>query len=160
LREPLAFGGWLRTIVRTECFRTIRRKQGTMVPLDESVRLPAGTEPDELSRMELRGVLATAIATLSESDRTVIVLRYMSDLSYQEMSEFLEVPRSTVKKRLHNARKCLLRWFTSAAAGERARALFRDHRPSRDARLEQRVMTLTAFLDDVMRGNTAAVATA
>src|SRR4030095_14559739 len=58
LREPLAFGGWLRTIVRTECFRTIRRKQGTMVPLDESVRLPAGPEPDELSRMELRGVLA------------------------------------------------------------------------------------------------------
>ena len=131
-----------------------------MVPLDENVPLPAAPAPDELSRMELRGVLTEAVATLSESERTVIVLRYMSDLSYQEMSAFLEIPLSTVKKRLHDARKGLLRWFTSAAAGDRARAVLRDYRPSRDTRLEQRVMTLTAFLHDVMRGNTAAVATA
>jgi ankyrin repeat protein len=108
--------------------------------------------------MELRGVLLEAIATLSESDRTVIVIKYMSDLSYQEMSDFLDIPVSTVKKRLHEARKRLHTWFTSATRGERARSVLRDYRPSRDARLENYVMNLTAFLDKIIQGDVMAVA--
>jgi RNA polymerase sigma factor (sigma-70 family) len=160
LREPLAFGGWLRAIVRTECFRSIRRQRVVTVPLEDIPSMPATSVPDNLSRLELRGVLLEAIATLSESDRTVIIIRYMSDLSYQEMSDFLDIPVSTVKKRLHEARKRLRTWFTNETRGERARSVLRDYRPSRDARLEERVMNLTGFLDKVIQGDVAAVGAA
>ena len=160
LREPLAFGSWLRTIVRTECFRIIRRGRVTTVPLDEMPPPSAAPAPDPVHAAELRTVLLDAIATLSEADRTVIGLRYMSDSSYQEISDFLGLPVSTVKKRLHDARKRLLAWFTSQTAGALARAMLRDFRPSRDSRLEARVMNLTAFLDKVVRGDVTAVSAA
>jgi RNA polymerase sigma factor (sigma-70 family) len=57
LREPLAFGSWLRTIVRTECFRSIRRQRVVTVPLEDIPSMAAASVPDNLSRMELRGVL-------------------------------------------------------------------------------------------------------
>ena len=160
LREPLAFGGWLRTIVRTECFRIIRRGRVTTVPLDEMPPTSAQPIPDPVHAAELRTVLLDAIATLSEADRMVIGLRYISDSSYQEISDFLGVPVSTVKKRLHDARKRLLAWFTSQTAGALARAMLRDFRPSQDSRLEAQVMNLTAFLETVVRGDIVAVSRA
>ena len=36
LREPKAFGSWLRTIVRTECSRISRRMHLVTVPLDDA----------------------------------------------------------------------------------------------------------------------------
>ena len=36
LREPQAFSGWLRTIVRTECSRITRRIHLVTVPIDEA----------------------------------------------------------------------------------------------------------------------------
>jgi RNA polymerase sigma factor (sigma-70 family) len=160
LREPLAFGSWLRAIVRTECFRIVRRGRVTTVPLDEMPATSTAPAPDPVHAAELRTVLLDAIATLSEADRTVIGLRYMSDSSYQEISDFLGLPVSTVKKRLHDARKRLLAWFKSQTAGALARAMLREFRPSRDAGLEARVMNLTAFLDKVVRGDIAAVSAA
>ena len=106
LVEPAAFGGWLRTIVRTECHRILRRPQPTIVPLDD-IELPAidANEKNLLTR-ELRGLLLKAIVGLTDADRTVILLKKCSsDLSYEDLSLFLDVPVSTLKKRLHVARR-------------------------------------------------------
>ncbi len=79
LREPKAFGGWLRAIVRTECFRVARQRRLVTVPLDDAfgggVEPSAGNIPD----LDLQHLLLTAIEALPDSDRTVIALRYMSD---------------------------------------------------------------------------------
>ena len=40
LREPKAFGVWLRRIVRTECVRLLRRTHPATLPLDEAVGGP------------------------------------------------------------------------------------------------------------------------
>ena len=64
-------------------------------------------QPGNIPDLDLQHLLLTAIEALPDSDRTVIALRYMSDFSYQEMCEFLEIPLSTVKKRLHEARRRL-----------------------------------------------------
>jgi RNA polymerase sigma factor (sigma-70 family) len=82
LREPEAFGGWLRTIVRTECYRITRRARLDTVPLDES-QARAELEEQEITKWETRTLLLNAIGGLSESDRALIALRYMSELSYQ-----------------------------------------------------------------------------
>ncbi len=46
---------------------------------------------------------AALLGRLSESQREVVVLRYFHDLSEDEMARILEIPRGTVKSRLHNA---------------------------------------------------------
>src|SRR5262249_18247034 len=89
LRAPFAFASWPRAIVRTEGFRILRRNRTAMVPLEDVPPVPADLGPDSLDRAERHKIVSQAIAILSEPDRTVVLLRYMSDLSYQEMSEFL-----------------------------------------------------------------------
>ena len=89
----------------------------------------------------------------------MIALRYLSDFSSEEMFAFLELPVSTVKKRLHDARK-QLDWLLASASDERTRQVMRRPTNARHPRLEERIMQLTEFLDSAARGDVAAVAAA
>lgn len=51
----------------------------------------------------------TALAELDEDSRAIIHLRDLSDRSYEEIAEIMEIPRGTVKSRLHRARNHLAR---------------------------------------------------
>jgi len=157
LREPEAFGGWLRTIVRTECYRITRRSRLDTVPLDES-QVTAELEEQEITKWETRTLLLKAIGGLNESDRALIALRYMSDLSYQEMAEFMGTPIATVKKRLHDSRRRLrARWQNLMGSGKQGLQVYR---PSRSARLQRRIMNLTELFERIARGDVSAVAAA
>jgi RNA polymerase sigma factor (sigma-70 family) len=160
LVEPAAFGGWLRTIVRTECHRIIRRRQPTIVPLDD-IELPAidANEQNLLTR-ELRGLLLKAIVGLTDADHTVILLKYSSDFSYEELSLFLDVPVSTVKKRLHVARRRLRASLERQTLGELTKHVFDEYRPSRNPEVKKRIMTATDFLEKIKFGDVSAVAAA
>lgn len=46
-----------------------------------------------------------ALDKLSERERVLIKLRDIDGLSYQEISNILDIPEGTVKSRIHNARK-------------------------------------------------------
>lgn len=64
--------------------------------------------PDELIvHKETRLLLQEAIERLPNTYRAVIVLKYIEDLSLQEISEILELPVSTIKTRLHRGREAL-----------------------------------------------------
>jgi RNA polymerase sigma factor (sigma-70 family) len=160
LVEPAAFGGWLRMIVRTECHRIIRRPQPTIVPLDE-IELPAidASEKNLLTR-ELRRLLLKAIIGLTDADRTVILLKYASDLSYEDIAHFLDVPVSTVKKRLHVARRRLRASLERLTLGELSERVFDEYRPSRNPDVKKRIMTSTDFLEKIAFGDVSAVTAA
>jgi RNA polymerase sigma-70 factor (ECF subfamily) len=49
-------------------------------------------------------LLRAALDHLDEEQRQIIVLREVQDLSYEEIADILELPRGTVKSRLHRAR--------------------------------------------------------
>ena len=151
LRDLAAFGAWLRKMVKTECLRIVRTDRLRTVPLSEALVEP----PIHEASVEVRLGLLEAIAALREKDRVAISLRYLSDLSYQEMADFLLEPVSTVKKRLHGARRRLRVGLESLTAQD-----VREWRPSRHGGLEGRIVTLTAFLETVARGELAAVETA
>ena len=51
--------------------------------------------------------LQRAVASLPLSQRMVVVLYYLDDLSLQEIAEILEIPVGTVKSRLHYGRLTL-----------------------------------------------------
>jgi RNA polymerase sigma-70 factor (ECF subfamily) len=65
-------------------------------------------QPDETALgNELHEILKEGLASLSEEHRAVIVLRDVEDMTYQEISEVLEVAEGTVKSRLYRARVTL-----------------------------------------------------
>ncbi len=56
-------------------------------------------------RRELSGAIQAALDDLPEYHREVILLREVEGLSYEEMSEVLEVPKGTIMSRLFHARR-------------------------------------------------------
>jgi len=64
------------------------------------------------SRHELEAEIERAIARLSPKLRAIVVLRYVEELSYEEISETLTVSIGTVKSRLARAHAALDRELT------------------------------------------------
>ena len=56
-------------------------------------------------RAELREAIQAALSELPEYHRAVILLREVEGLSYEEMSDILEVPKGTIMSRLFHARR-------------------------------------------------------
>ena len=59
---------------------------------------------NQLHQLEARTLLQEALDQLDDEQRQMIVLRDIEDLSYEEISKLLDLPRGTVKSRLHRAR--------------------------------------------------------
>jgi RNA polymerase sigma factor (sigma-70 family) len=136
LREPEAFPGWFRRVVLTECNRLSRGKRSRTISLDEGANLHAplidpqtAVEKDELTK-----AVFTAIKRLSLNERMVLLLFYVKEHSQSEISAFLDVPLTTVAKRLYSA-KVRLRAMTMA----RFKNDFTIYRPSRNQSFAEKV---------------------
>jgi RNA polymerase sigma-70 factor (ECF subfamily) len=65
-----------------------------------------GNDPREnVLRRELAAKIQEALATLPEKHRTILVLREVEGLSYEELAERLAIHKGTVMSRLFHARK-------------------------------------------------------
>ncbi|MBI4364417.1 MAG: sigma-70 family RNA polymerase sigma factor [Candidatus Latescibacteria bacterium] len=110
------FFSWIYRIMINESLNHIHRAK-RHEPLDE--RMPChGAGPEEdCERSEVSDSIHTALAGMSPDYRQVIILRHFIQLSYQEMSELLEVPEKTVKSRLHTARQLLGEMLSKKGVG-------------------------------------------
>jgi len=88
---------FLYPAVRNLSLAARRKRRGTE-PLDESMPGFVASDP-ELARSEL----AAAMANLSAMHREVVLLRFVDDLTIDEIADALDVPAGTVKSRLHHA---------------------------------------------------------
>ncbi len=106
LREPGAFAGWFRRILITQCGRITRGKSFPLTGLDAAVTVPSRVPgPSEnLERRETKDRVLAAIAALPEHQRMATTLFYINGYSQKNIADFLEVPVTTVKKRLHDSR--------------------------------------------------------
>ena len=109
LREPQAFPGWFRQIVVTQCHRLVRKKQVSTKPIETTFDLPSeemgpGTAVEQI---ELRDKVVEAIQALPEKEREVTKMFYLNGYSQSEIAGALEIPVTTVKKRLQYARQRL-----------------------------------------------------
>jgi RNA polymerase sigma-70 factor (ECF subfamily) len=104
---------WVSRVTRNLCIDWTRRKQS---PLDASVPLEtvdcrAESRPHRtlelLEEKELREKLQDAIARLPERYRSVVILREIEHLKYEEISEALDMPLNSVKVNIHRARRLL-----------------------------------------------------
>ena len=75
---------------------------------DHGIEMPSVSA----SRRELEEEIQRAISRLSQKLRTIVVLRYTQNLSYEEISEALQISLGTVKSRLSRAHDALDRELT------------------------------------------------
>ncbi len=115
LRDPAKAKAWLFTTLHRQFLQT--RRHETRFPhfevsaLDEE--LPA-IDPGLVAQLDAATVLA-ALHRLEESYRTPLALFYLEDLSYQEISEVLEIPAGTVMSRLSRGKEQLRRALAASA---------------------------------------------
>ena len=80
-----------------------------------------GSNPQESAlRREMLGKIQEALSQLPEKHRTILVLRELEGLSYEELAERLGIHKGTVMSRLFHARKkmqALLREYAGIAPG-------------------------------------------
>jgi RNA polymerase sigma factor (sigma-70 family) len=109
LAEPAAFVGWLRSIVRHQAHRLLRRRQLELAPLTAAESVPADAllADRRLERTEDANAVFSAISGLPRALREVVVLFYLHDCSQQDIATFLGLPVSTVNNRLHAGRSHL-----------------------------------------------------
>ena len=110
------FPGWLYVIASRHCIAWYRKKQLPTTSLDtmptseleELCYLQhASAHAEQISLERQREVVNHLLRKLPESERTVVTLHYLAEMSCEEISEFLGVSPNTVKSRLHRARKRL-----------------------------------------------------
>lgn len=133
LQTPRAFVPWFRQIVVSRCDRQVRGSGVVTANLAAAEELTA-EEADPMERQELQQWVGTAVGELPEGERSVVGLFYLTGYSHAEIAALLELPISTVKKRLHDARRHL-----RARLETQVIHYFTDLRPSRDDRMLERI---------------------
>ncbi|MEC1522288.1 RNA polymerase sigma factor SigW [Neobacillus niacini] len=116
--QDLKFSTWLFRIATNLCIDRMRKKKPDYY-LDAEV---SGTDgltmysqlasnsplpENELESLELQESVQKEILKLPEKYRSVIVLKYIEELSLNEISEILDLPLGTVKTRIHRGREAL-----------------------------------------------------
>ncbi len=116
LRNPNQFAGWLYVIASNLCKRWHQSNKPAMQSLENtSVAEVEGSsykryvsEQRETEAMEHRHeIVKELLETLPESERTVVTLHYLGEMTTKEIGNFLGVSVNTIKSRLRRARERL-----------------------------------------------------
>jgi RNA polymerase sigma-70 factor (ECF subfamily) len=114
------FSTWIFRIGNNLCIDRLRKRRPTWSldaenpdadGVDGYAMLPTNdaSPEDRMVLSEMQKNIRDAIAQLPDKYRSVVVLRYLQDLSLNEIADILELPVSTVKTRLHRGRESLRR---------------------------------------------------
>ena len=112
-QEIAKFSTWLYTIAanlaRTELRKKKRRKTFSVTELSrddrEFIIASSDVDPSEdLSSQNFEKSVQRALAELPDDFKTIIILRDIQELSYDEISKIVEVPLGTVKSRINRGR--------------------------------------------------------
>ena len=115
--RPEAAKSWLmKTTYRLCIDRTRRRRVRDEVGGDVLDPMPDERPgPDRMTWLgEVGRLLEGALAQLSPVDRAVVLLREVQGMTYDEISETLDLPLGTVKAKLHRSRERLRQDLVSA----------------------------------------------
>lgn len=110
------FQTWLTSVSRNLCidhYRSVRKERETIDRnVDAGALSPVSHEEGPaaaLDRQDRVLLLREAMAALPEALRTVVMMRDIQELSYQDIAEKLSLPEGTVKSRINRGRTELAR---------------------------------------------------
>ena len=116
LKNHNLFAGWLYVIASNLCLDYLRRNRLPMESLDAdntnevdkvSYSQYVAEKQEEEADETRREVVKELLKKLPESERTVMTLHYLGEMTIKTISEFLGVSQNTVKSRLSRARNRL-----------------------------------------------------
>lgn len=110
LRSPKAFRVWIFRIAHDQSVSALRRKgirpaSGTM-DLQPVEVMDGHLQPVE-EALENAQLVHHALPQISLEHRQVLTLRFLEDMTLEEISEVLDCPAGTIKSRLHYAKLAL-----------------------------------------------------
>jgi RNA polymerase sigma-70 factor, ECF subfamily len=112
------FSTWIYRIATNLSIDLLRKRKQTL-SLDKQVEGSDGldwhdrlADPDKgpeeaLLTGELQAEVQNAMETLSPKYKSIMILRYLEDLSLTEISEIVKLPITTIKTRIHRGREAL-----------------------------------------------------
>ena len=112
LKDQSRFPGWLYVITNRRCLAWFRKKRIQTQGLEEidiamaekiSYSTHVAAEQSKRAVETKRKLVKNLLAKLKESDRTVITLYYLGEMTYAEIGEFLGVSADTVRIRIRRA---------------------------------------------------------
>jgi RNA polymerase sigma-70 factor (ECF subfamily) len=107
LADPQALVAWLYRIARDQAFGRLRKRSRSEQPLDEtSVIDTAAAEEGDFSP-EDAAQIHTALDELPADHREVLVLRFLEEMSYEEIARVVGCQLGTVRSRIHYAKRAL-----------------------------------------------------
>ncbi len=110
------FSGWIYAITSNKCKNWHRKKRSTFqslqtinpVELEEAYYLEYITrQREEAANQKRRAIVQKLLSKLQESDRTIVNLFYIAEMTCEDIGRFLGVSPNTVRSRLHRARNRL-----------------------------------------------------
>ncbi|UFJ40704.1 RNA polymerase sigma factor SigW [Brevibacillus humidisoli] len=116
--ESYKFSTWIYRIATDLCIDRGRKKKPDF-SLDQQVEGTEGldwysrlsstdkTPEENLMTQELQDTVQGALSQLSPKYRSIMILRYIEDLTLQEISAVLQLPITTIKTRIHRGREAL-----------------------------------------------------
>ena len=116
LKNPSQFAGWLYVIASRLCLNWDRNKKLTVQSLED---LPVGEierysythyvskQQKKKDTEHRREIVKKLLARLPESERTVVTLYYLGEMTTKEIGKFLGVSANTIASRLRRGRKRL-----------------------------------------------------
>ena len=116
LKDPNQFSGWLYAVANRLCIDWMRKQKPAMQSLEDTPMRAIDnltyeryvSEQCESEAVERRyEIVEKLLAKLPESERTVMMLYYLSEMRAKEVGKSLGVSVNTIRSRLHRARKRL-----------------------------------------------------
>jgi len=102
-------GAWLMRVAHNSVIDHVRRHKNEKqrVDLPDTLEDAVSVEDSELESQEFQRYLESAISTLNDPYRSILIMRDIQGLSYQEIEQSLNLNQSQVKVYLHRARRQL-----------------------------------------------------
>ncbi len=116
LKAPSQFSGWLYVITNRLCNKWLLKNKSTVKSLEDVSMAEienvfyehyVSEQNEEEARTHRLKLVRKLLDTLPESERTVMTLYYLGEMTTKEISKFLGVSVNTITSRLQRARKRL-----------------------------------------------------
>jgi len=116
-RFKSSFSTWLHRIVVNMCINERRKRKKYKSKVTEftdyyeQMRPPVKTPEEALLKKERQNKIQEALGKLKDAHRTILVLREIEGLSYEELANVLQCSVGRIKSKLHEARMELRQSF-------------------------------------------------
>ena len=115
LKDPKQFSGWLYVITNQLCNTWLRKNKSLIESLEEVpmevekafYEQYVSTQHEEEVRSHQQELVKKLLEKLPESERTVMTLYYLGEMTAKEIGKFLGVSVNTITSRMQRARKRL-----------------------------------------------------